>query len=770
MLNLAKNEPEKKEYFFALEIDVDRVKSAIWTIEENKTKLVSQGDSFSWQNEEELLGLVDESLSSAVEKFNSLQENRAPKKIIFGLSTDWVKENQIAPEKVDVLKKISQKLDLSPLGFVVIPEGIAHWLKEVEGVPPTAVLLGLGEKKISVSLVDLGKIRGTNLVVRSESIGADLAEGLSRFEREVAFPARILIYDGEEKLEEVRQQLINFSWQDEKVSFLHLPKVEILPADFDIKAIVFASASQMADVKGIELLGEKKEEWKEKEEGEEKEEIKEEKKEEIEEGEEKEEEEESLEKEEQREEEVKEISKEEAKGVSQVWGFVKGKDIKEERIEPQAPEVSFKEPSQEETSTEMEEKRPLRIKMPKASLGWLKKIDFASFFSSLRALLGNRSGLILILSGLFLVVVFVVLGLLYWYLPRASITLFVEPQSLEKDFLVSLDTSLKSPNREKLLLPAQEIETTVSGEKTKGTTGTKLIGEKAKGEVSIYNRTDQTRTFAQGVEIYGPNDLVFTLDEEVSVASESSGSDYTKIPGKAVVSVTAEEFGSEGNLASGSEFSIANYARADFIASNESSFSGGTSREIQAVSEEDQDDLLAELKEELKEKGISQLDDELGSGDRLIEESLELKILKENFLEEVDQETDQLSLEVELKITALVFSENDFEDLIKEEIMASVPTEFDYDSSQKETNFELEDVEDDVYTFKVQFKADLKPKFNLEEIKNNLVGKKPAIGKTYLSNLSHVVSFEAKITPRLPAGLVTFPRMAEKIDIGVELK
>jgi len=376
----------------------------------------------------------------------------------------------------------------------------------------------------------------------------------------------------------------------------------------------------------------------------------------------------------------------------------------------------------------------------------------------------------LILSGLFLVVVFVVLGLLYWYLPRASITLFVEPQSLEKDFLVSLDTSLKSPNREKLLLPAQEIETTVSGEKTKGTTGTKLIGEKAKGEVSIYNRTDQTRTFAQGVEIYGSNDLVFTLDEEVSVASESSGSDYTKIPGKAVVSVIAEEFGSEGNLASGSEFSIANYARADFIASNESSFSGGTSREIQAVSEKDQDDLLAELKEELKEKGISQLDDELGSGDRLIEESLELKILKENFLEEVDQETDQLNLELELKITALVFSENDFEDLIKEEIMASVPTEFDYDSSQKETNFELEDVEDEVYTFKVQFKADLKPKFNLEEIKNNLVGKKPAIGKTYLSNLSHVASFEAKITPRLPVRLVTFPRMAEKINIEVELK
>lgn len=756
MLKLSKSEPEKKEYFFALEIDVDRVKSAIWTIEENKTKLVSLGDSFYWEGEEKLLEVIDDSLSSAIEKFDFQKESDEPKKIIFGLSTDWVKESKITSEKLEILKKISKKLDLSPLGFIVIPEGVVHWLKKVEGVPPTAVLVGLSEKKISVTLVDLGKILGTNLVVRSGSVGADLAEGLSRFERDIAFPARVLIYDGEENLEEIRQQLINYPWQDQKVSFLHLPKVEILSADFDIKAIVLASASQMADVKDVELLGEEKD-------------IKEEKREEeiLEEKDIKEDEEE-IHKTEQ--EEVKEVSKEDKERLTQVFGFIKGKDIKEERIEPQPPESTYKESTPQEPTLEIKEKKPFQIKMPKVQLGWFKRFDFSSLFASFKSLLGNKSGLVLTLSVGVLVIIFITLSLLYWYLPKVSIILFVKPQTLEKELLISLDTSLSSPNKEKSLLPAQEIETTINGSKTKGTTGMKLVGEKSKGEITIYNRTDQTKTFDKGTEIYGPNDLIFTLDEDVSVASESSGSDYTKIPGKSVVSVVAEEFGSEGNLASGSEFSIANYARSDFIASNDSSLSGGTSREIQAISEDDQDDLLAELKEELKQKGLSQLHNELGVQDKLIEESIELKVLEEDYSGKVDQESNQISLDLELEIIVLTFNEEDFEELIKEEIMSLVPSDFDYDSSQTQTSFELEDIEDGIYTFKAQFKADLTPKFDLEAVKNNLVGKKPAIGKTYLNNLPNVESFEAKITPHLPDRLATFPRVVKNINIEIELK
>jgi len=126
MLRLNKNETEKKEYFFALEIDIDRVKSAIWTIDGDQSKLMSLGEIVYWEKESELLECVDNSLSSSIEKLSSQEEIKEPEKVIFGLSSDWIEQNKILSEKIEILKKISQKMGLAPLGFMIVPEAIVH--------------------------------------------------------------------------------------------------------------------------------------------------------------------------------------------------------------------------------------------------------------------------------------------------------------------------------------------------------------------------------------------------------------------------------------------------------------------------------------------------------------------------------------------------------------------------------------------------------------------------------------------------------------------
>jgi len=381
MLKFSKNESETKEYFFALEIDIDRVKSAIWTIEENQTKLVSLGETQSYQNEEDLLESVDASLSSAIEKFSPDGQMKEPNKVIFGLSTDWIDQNKILPEKAEILKKISQKLELTPLGFMIVPEAIAHWLKKLEGVPPTAILIGLSAKRIVVSLIDLGRVVQTSLVVRSENLGADLAEGLSRLEKDTPFPARILLYDGEEKIEQARQDLINWPWTEEKITFLHLPKVEILSADFDIKAIVLASASQMAEVQGLEIVQEEKEKLQE----------------------------EPLEVEETKgvEEKEEEVLSVPVESPIDLLGFIKGGDINEVK-----PPVFNEEPeiSQEKTEPDkfLKIKKLASLRKNLFNFSWLKKIIPQRTIHlnrestlSVRDRLGNKSLLITILASVF---------------------------------------------------------------------------------------------------------------------------------------------------------------------------------------------------------------------------------------------------------------------------------------------------------------------------------------------------------------------------------
>jgi hypothetical protein len=742
MLKSFKNETEKKEYFFALEVNIERIKSALWTIEGEQTRLVSLGETQIWsQDKESFLTCVDACLSSAIEKFSPQEELVEPRKIIFGLSNDWIEENKILPEKVELLKKVTEKLELTALGFMVIPEAIVHWLKKLEGVPPTVILVGLNEKKISVSLVELGKVIGTSLVVRSESLGADLMEGLSRLEKEAPFPPRILLYDGSDKLEQARQDLIDWPWSEGKINFFHLPKVEILEDSFDIKAIVFASASQMAGVQSLEVTTETEKP-------------------------------EEKEKQEDKQEENQEDLTLPEEVPTDLLGFIKGKDIKE--IEPQVVEEKSKEESWQKEAKPKEwlksDKKWFSLKPKIFAFSWFKKIDFGIKVIKKREFSFSKGRRILILSLVSFLMIVGGLGAVYWYVPSASIVIFAQPQILEKDFTVKLDPNLTTPDKENLILPAKRKETFVEGEKEISTTGTKIIGDKAKGEITIYNRTSKEKTFPEGTELIGPDNLKFTLDSKTTVASASAGPDYVIVPGKTVATITAEAIGSESNLASGTEFNIGNFSRSDFIARNEAALTGGTSREIQVVAKKDQEKVLLDLQKELQQKAKDDLSSQLSSTEKIVDDSLISEVVEKEFDKKVDEEADTLKLRLKLKVEALIFSESDFKQLVEEKIRKLVPADFEYDSEQTETNFQLQESSPKIITFKASFKAKLIPKFNLEEIKNNLAGKKTMIGQTYLGNLPNVDSFEAKISPKFPEQIATFPRVAKRIKIEVKLK
>ena len=267
---IRQKEKPPSEYYFALEINSEFIKSAIFAIIENQVKVLSLGNVERWESEKELIEAVDASLSSAAEKLPVEGEVREPDKVVFGLPFGWVEGEKIIDDRLKLLKKLSEKLDLKPAGFVVIAEAITHHLKTTEGVPPTAILVHLGMQKISVSLVRVGKILGPKLIDKSNNLADDLIEGLSRFESREPLPARILLYDGEDKLEEARQQLVNYPWMEKKkeeAEFLHLPKVEVLPLNFDIEAIALAGGKEVAKAAGLVLEEKPAEEEEEEKEG-----------------------------------------------------------------------------------------------------------------------------------------------------------------------------------------------------------------------------------------------------------------------------------------------------------------------------------------------------------------------------------------------------------------------------------------------------------------------------------------------------------------------
>ena len=736
-----KEEDKKKEYLLAIEIWDGEVKSAIWTVEGGKTKVSALGNPEKWTEKEELVEAADRSLSQASERFT--ETGQEPSKVIFGLPEKWTDDKEIKPEYRELLKELYQKLGLKPAGYVLTFDALIQHLKRVEGIPPSAILVKLSKDKIYLAVVDVGKKIGVEEVGRSQDLASDLGEGLARITQVKTLPARILLFDSE-NMESANQVLIAHSWlkpqaDGKKLGFLHLPKIEILPTDSDINAVALAGGSEVAKSLGFEI----KEEVPEKEIPEEAEEIKEEK---------------------PGEPEVE--SEPEAD-----FGFVKGKDIKEE-MPPPAKEVAVEEVESERVEPSVTEPEVAKSRLPALSL--LEKLPKLSFIKNLfgkihfplapgwpliAALIG---GIILILGGLLIAAL--------WYVPRAEVMVFVEPRVLEKEFSLTIDPNQEIIDQENRILPGRILETEKDGEKSSETTGEKTVGEKAKGEITVYNRTDNEKTFKGGTIITGSSGFKFTLDQEIKVASKTpdlnTGVDKW---GEAKTGATAAEIGAQYNLAGGTQFSVSDFPTSSFLAKNESDLSGGTSRKIQAVSEEDQEDLLTSLSKELADRAEGDLLSEVPPDLSLIEESILTEPTSENFSHEVDEETQNLNLKLTVKIKALAFNREDFVKLVEDLISDSIPGDYRLKEDEIQSRFEIEEEnEDGSLLFKTHIKANLLPELEPDEVAKNIKGKYQNLAEDYLKTIPGYKRVEINIYPRLPSPLQTLPRRENRIKVEIK--
>lgn len=692
------------EYFLAFLIEKESVKAAIWTIEEEKARIIGEGEKETWDGESasELTESAGLSLSSAISKLEE-GEQKPPAKVILGLSDTWVKEGKILPEKLTLLKRLTTELSLTPLGFVVESEAYAHFLKTSEGGAANAILINLEPWGIKITLILLGKVAGVEMVGRSDNLALDVEEGLLRFPQETAFPARIIL-SGEEDLETAKQALLSYPWQEpeKKLSFLHFPKVEMAPENFDILSLCLAGGTEIAKTTQVE-------------------------------------------------------EKVEEKGEEGL-GFVKEKDILEEEARPEeTAKILPPEPKIEaRAGAAPEAKKPFsliskirlpRPHLPSLSFGWPLLLAFG--------------GIILAAS---------ILGFLaFRFLASAQVIISVSPQDFQKELEIVVSPVNKVLDEKTKTIPGEIIEVSLAESKTAPATGKKLVGEKAGGEVIIYNRLDSKKTFPAGTVLVGPGQLKFTLVLEASVASKTAdlagGVDRW---GEAKATVTAADIGADYNLAANSQFGLASFTTSSYLAKNPAPFSGGTSRQIQAVSEKDQVDLKNELETSLKGKARKELETQISAGKELVLESLATTITKKGFDRKVGEETQTFSLNLELSASALAFEESKLKDL-SEKLLAGDLGNLTLNWPETTTEFKiLKTNPDKSVLLRVSLKGKLYPKITQEEVAQNLAGRSLDFAKNYLGSLPRVSGFEIRISPAFFSKLERLPAIPGKIKVEIK--
>lgn len=710
---------ENKEYYWSLVLEPGWVQAGIWTVSDKQAEIVSSSKALAWsETDEELIHGVDQVLTEAIQEFP--EEETEPSKTVFGVPPSWVSEGTIKKEYLDKIRKICSKLSLTPSGFVVLSESIAHEVKVEEGSPLTGIVIGVSKGFLDITMFKLGNLIGSVNVGRSVNIADDVVEGLTRFGTAEHFPSRVIIYNGDDQgLEDFRQELIQTEWSKyENIRFLHSPQVELVDNLRRITAVSLAGASEISEVSGVKH--EKK-----------------------------------IEKEQQ-----ENVTKSEELTASDI-GFVMGQEVGEQA------EISSIDPEQDFVvrGEGISEHKKFKLPFPKIKLTnplkFLNKRNVNPGLPSAKFPAGPKR--LVIIIGVLLILGLIGFFIFWWYYPKADIVLFVSPKTLEETTFVTLDENASEFDMEDMVIPAETKTVEVNGSKTLAASGTKLIGDKAKGKVTIRNGTSSEIKLTTEMEIIGPNDLKYNVGSETTISEATSPSS----PGSVEVEIVAEDIGATYNLAKGESLSVSNFPKSEVDAVIEEDLSGGTSREVTAVSERDLENLAEGLTEELTQDAKNKLNQEVSGNDLFVEGAIRTEEIERDFSHEAGEEADEVTLTMSVKAVGLIISEDIVTKLGREVFTGQVPEGFNLKDEQIDAQFELTGEDDGVWDFEVKFSANLLPEIDPDSVSRKIAGKYPQQAEEYLSIVPGFKRAEIKIKPTLPSKLGNIPRVLKHISVEI---
>lgn len=413
-----------------------------------------------------------------------------------------------------------------------------------------------------------------------------------------------------------------------------------------------------------------------------------------------------------------------------------GKEI-EYMIEDFEPEVEQAEPK---NKTEFP-----KFKLPKINLPALPKF--------------KKGPVVIILILVVLLGSFVFYGMTA---PKAKASITVGSQPFTRSITVKVQAET-STNVEEMVLKGIKISTAVEESLEKETTGTKIVGEKAEGEVKIFNRTTSEIELEEGDKLTykgKSTDLDYYLKDDVEVPPSTPEDpldpESKMIPGEATVEIKAEEIGDAHNIDEDKTLEFSDYDTDELVAKSEEDISGGKSEEIMIVTEEDRTNLSNELSSTSLKKAEESIKNKLSLGQKLIEGSTQTRITSENFSAEVDDETETISLTQSVTGEALIYYQNDLNNFIDEYFKSVIPENHYMPDKDKEvkvevlgesTNSTLNSNEADI---QVTLRSIVIPDIKEEEVKESLRGKTNEEAKNVIESLKNVEYYEFSISPVVP--------------------
>lgn len=682
-----------------------------------QTLLVSTGKDRHIQTTSQSYNYIDQgSLFDAFKK--SLQEINSDSclgqfsQIALVLPYTWIdSDGKINKSKNKTISTICQKHNLKPIGFISSDEAILDYFNQEQGVPSSPVLINIQTDNITISLSDMGiiKKRLSCPAKSQDNIPQVCEDTIIKLKDDFSITPKIFVWG-----QFSRQTVLdfnNFTWVDKQKPdiFLHFPD------------IIFLEKNQV-----LELF-------------------------------------------------LNTINSQLVKDLSDSPDSIQKSPKQQSEPEPEAETPSQKDDLPTPISTEVEASTlgfsssasthsfnfPINQDTPKLGstpLPITKPVPNKPKFK-LPTLNLSKKWFYFLLIPVILIPLF-----LFIFIYRVNIDVFVTPIDIDLTSQVKIDASIQQSDFNQAIIAVKSESKTIVVEDEVRTTGTKTVGERAQGKVTIFNKTDQPISLNQGQILTTDSGLGFELLNDIEVDASSTDLDQGLISmGKTSVVVAATDIGSQSNIVQDTPLALKDLSQSDLIAKVEESFAGGSSRQIQSVDKNDKDTLQNRL-DELIDQTISQ--NQPDQTDKyILPSTIQIKQSNIEFNREIGEEADILSASQETVISYYVVLSQEESAIVN--YMSSV-NDFDQaiDPTNSSLNFDFVPIADQAGNLLISGQAI--PRADLNTLKKQLILKS---NKNFVdvikSNIQRV--YDYNLRSNSPFGhLPILPALDKNINIIIK--
>ncbi|PIY80547.1 MAG: hypothetical protein COY80_02170 [Candidatus Pacebacteria bacterium CG_4_10_14_0_8_um_filter_42_14] len=694
------------------------IQSLFVSVSGKVVRVRSQSPRLHYSDVNALIVKTDESLQQLGQESESVSE------VVFGLERSWISKGDIAEKHKQTLERLMKDLSLKPIGFADHTEALAqHFLVSQPQIPRVLVLIS--QSLVTVALLDQGSLLAVQDIGHSDDIVADITEGLARLKPENGYlPSKITVASfllPDEEVLAAQQELQGADWQQQGF-FLQVPVVEHLA---EVEALQYL-AIQVGSVAPQQSTSASEEEIAlpvavaevpDKEFGFSPAEV------------------------------SKVHSSEEAQEIEDAPKSF-GIPIIAKRLWQHSDNIDS--PTGDEPDEDFDE-LPARTKTKHKP---------------------HKFAIIGVIAGLVALSIIAVVGITFFSTALVSITPKVVIVSKEVD--IALDSSIAATDTEASVIKAEQYSEEFTNERSADTSGISLVGDKATGTVTIFNKTESDKTFESGTSL-SVDTYNFVTTEQVTVpaaqvSTKDGGAGEVKDYGQKSVSVAAAAIGADSNLSQGTELTVASFATSSYTATASQAFSGGSSREVRVVSATDLEVLLSEAKAEILKEAGTAFSKESGSGKYILPPQ-QLTITSTTYDSEEGDEAEAVSLTLIAEVQSLSYSKEDLMPVVKEILRSEIPEGYELiDSDPQLLSAPAKDID---LTKKISLTVNMSAKaqavIDQQEVLKVAQGKKRAEAERLLLEKFQIQSATAHLQPSIINSFwQNLPKSTDRMKVVVE--